>query len=92
MPSCWPIGVIQILSFSRSSLSHAPKLQRWMEAMKQDPAVQATMTDTQTFKNFLQLYLKNSPEACDYGLWGVTGHVPAEVSVLLFSVCSEDLV
>ncbi|XP_032047166.1 glutathione S-transferase omega-1 [Aythya fuligula] len=50
------------------SLSHAPKLQRWMEAMKQDPAVQATMTDTQTFKNFLQLYLKNSPEACDYGL------------------------
>lgn len=39
-----------------------------MEAMKEDPAVKATMTDPQTFKDYLQLYLKNSPEACDYGL------------------------
>ncbi|XP_010182196.1 PREDICTED: glutathione S-transferase omega-1 isoform X2 [Mesitornis unicolor] len=52
----------------KDSFSHTPKLQRWMEAMKKDPAVKATMTDPQTFKGFLQLYLKNSPEACDYGL------------------------
>ncbi|XP_014739303.1 PREDICTED: glutathione S-transferase omega-1 [Sturnus vulgaris] len=50
------------------SLNHTPKLQRWVEAMKEDPAVKATITDTQTYKNYLQLYLKNSPEACDYGL------------------------
>ncbi|NWQ60578.1 GSTO1 transferase, partial [Neopipo cinnamomea] len=52
----------------KDALNHAPKLQRWMEAMKEDPAVKATMTDPQTFKNYLQLYLVNSPEACDYGL------------------------
>ncbi|XP_010070772.1 PREDICTED: glutathione S-transferase omega-1, partial [Pterocles gutturalis] len=52
----------------KDSLSHTPKLQRWMEAMKEDPAVKSTMTDPQTFKGYLQLYLKNSPEACDYGL------------------------
>ncbi|NWS95025.1 GSTO1 transferase, partial [Mionectes macconnelli] len=50
------------------ALNHAPKLQRWMEAMKKDPAVKATMTDPQTLKNYFQLYLVNSPEACDYGL------------------------
>uniref|UniRef100_A0A7M4F0X2 Glutathione S-transferase omega n=1 Tax=Crocodylus porosus TaxID=8502 RepID=A0A7M4F0X2_CROPO len=48
--------------------SHTPKLKCWMDAMKQDPAVKATMTDFQTFKGYLQLYVKNSPEACDYGL------------------------
>ncbi|NWZ35428.1 GSTO1 transferase, partial [Brachypodius atriceps] len=52
----------------KEALNHSPKLQRWMEAMKEDPAVKATITDPQTFKNYLQLYLKNSPEACDYGL------------------------
>ncbi|NXC44607.1 GSTO1 transferase, partial [Penelope pileata] len=52
----------------KDSLSHAPKLQRWMEAMREDPAVKATMTDTQTFENYFALYLKNSLEACDYGL------------------------
>ncbi|NXU47570.1 GSTO1 transferase, partial [Turnix velox] len=49
-------------------LNHAPKLQRWMEAMKEDPSVKATMTDPQLFKDFIRLYLKNSPEACDCGL------------------------
>ncbi|XP_057277062.1 glutathione S-transferase omega-1-like [Pezoporus wallicus] len=52
----------------KDSLSHTPKLQRWMEAMKEDPAVKATMTDPQIYKDYLQLYLKNSLEACDYGL------------------------
>lgn len=63
-----------------------------MEAMKEDPAVKATMTDPQVFKDYLQLYLKNSPEACDYGLWGASRHMLAEVSVLLFSVSCGDLV
>ncbi|XP_009067835.1 PREDICTED: glutathione S-transferase omega-1 isoform X2 [Acanthisitta chloris] len=52
----------------KDALNHAPKLQRWMKAMKEDPAVKATMTDPQIYKNYLQLYLVNSPEACDYGL------------------------
>ncbi|XP_054238248.1 glutathione S-transferase omega-1 isoform X2 [Indicator indicator] len=52
----------------KDSLSHTPKLQRWMEAMKEDPPVKATMTDPQIYKGYLQLYVKNSPEACDYGL------------------------
>lgn len=68
MPSRFSICVTQSFPFSYSSLNHTPKLQRWVEAMKEDPAVKATMTDPQTFKNYLQLYLKNSPEACDYGL------------------------
>uniref|UniRef100_A0A8C3ILV9 Glutathione-dependent dehydroascorbate reductase n=1 Tax=Chrysemys picta bellii TaxID=8478 RepID=A0A8C3ILV9_CHRPI len=49
-------------------LQHTPKLRQWVEAMKKDPAVKATMTDVQTFKGFFELYTKNSPEACDYGL------------------------
>ncbi|XP_054132849.1 glutathione S-transferase omega-1 [Melozone crissalis] len=52
----------------KDSLNHTPKLQRWMEAMKEDLAIKATITDPQIYKNYLQLYLKNSPEACDYGL------------------------
>uniref|UniRef100_A0A8C3JFG0 Glutathione S-transferase omega n=1 Tax=Calidris pygmaea TaxID=425635 RepID=A0A8C3JFG0_9CHAR len=58
IPSKFPICITR----------HTPKLQRWMEAMKEDPAVKATMTDPQIFKDYLQLYLKNSVEACDYGL------------------------
>ncbi|NXD09792.1 GSTO1 transferase, partial [Nothocercus nigrocapillus] len=50
------------------SLSHMPNLQRWMGAMREDPAVKATITDLQTYKGYFQLYAKNSPEACDYGL------------------------
>ncbi|XP_030425789.1 glutathione S-transferase omega-1-like isoform X2 [Gopherus evgoodei] len=49
-------------------LQHTPKLRQWVEAMKKDPAVKATMTDTQMLKGFFELYAKNSPEACDYGL------------------------
>ncbi|XP_067393277.1 glutathione S-transferase omega-1 [Emydura macquarii macquarii] len=49
-------------------LQHSPKLRRWVEAMKEDPAVQATMTDSQMLKGFFEQYVKNSPEACDYGL------------------------
>lgn len=79
MPSKFAIYVIQSLSFSCSCLSHTPKLQRWMEAMKEDPAVKATMTDPQIYKDYLQLYLKNSLEACDYGLWGASRHILAEV-------------
>uniref|UniRef100_A0A6J0T7Z8 Glutathione S-transferase omega n=1 Tax=Pogona vitticeps TaxID=103695 RepID=A0A6J0T7Z8_9SAUR len=49
-------------------LEHTPAIKRWVEDMKRDPAVQATITDSQTFKGYLELYLKNSHEACDYGL------------------------
>lgn len=89
MPSEFSICVTQSLPFSCSSLNHTPKLQRWMEAMKEDPAIKATITDPQIYKNYLQLYLKNSPEACDYGLWGASRNVLAEVLVLLFSVAGR---
>uniref|UniRef100_A0A8D0GZI3 Glutathione S-transferase omega n=1 Tax=Sphenodon punctatus TaxID=8508 RepID=A0A8D0GZI3_SPHPU len=49
-------------------LNHTPKIKNWVEAMKQDPSVKATITDTQTFKGYLELYVKNSHDACDYGL------------------------
>nr|XP_056706427.1 glutathione S-transferase omega-1-like [Euleptes europaea] len=49
-------------------LNCAPTLKRWVESMKLDPAVQATITDLQMYKGFLELYMKNSHEACDYGL------------------------
>ncbi|XP_067995528.1 glutathione S-transferase omega-1 [Melanerpes formicivorus] len=52
----------------KDALTHTPKLKRWMEAMKEDPPVKATMTDPQILKEFLRLYLNNSLEACDYGL------------------------
>ncbi|XP_069095541.1 glutathione S-transferase omega-1-like [Pleurodeles waltl] len=45
-----------------------PKLNAWIETMKQDPAVQATITDTKTLKTFLELYFSGSPDAEDYGL------------------------
>ncbi|XP_013013871.1 glutathione S-transferase omega-1 [Cavia porcellus] len=45
-----------------------PKLKLWMAAMKTDPAVKALLMDVKHYKNFLKLYLQNSPEACDSGL------------------------
>uniref|UniRef100_A0ACB8F9V2 Glutathione S-transferase omega-1 n=1 Tax=Sphaerodactylus townsendi TaxID=933632 RepID=A0ACB8F9V2_9SAUR len=48
-------------------LNHTPALKCWGELMKLDPAVKATITDPQIYKGFFELYLKNSPEACDYG-------------------------
>lgn len=54
--------------FLCSCLDHTPELKHWVEAMRLDPAVKATVNDAQTYKGFLELYLKNSHEACDYGL------------------------
>ncbi|XP_005403840.1 PREDICTED: glutathione S-transferase omega-1 [Chinchilla lanigera] len=48
--------------------AQTPKLQLWMAAMKQDPAVKALFMDVKHFQNFLKLYFQNSPEACDCGL------------------------
>ncbi|KAL8187386.1 UNVERIFIED_CONTAM: Glutathione S-transferase omega-1 [Gekko kuhli] len=49
-------------------LNHTPTLKHWVESMQLDPAVKATITDSQTYKGYLELYVKNSPEACDYRL------------------------
>ncbi|KAM3834260.1 glutathione S-transferase omega-1-like [Vipera latastei] len=49
-------------------LDHTPGLKCWIDMMKLDPAVKATITDPQIFKGFLELYFNNSIEACDYGL------------------------
>ncbi|XP_069317171.1 glutathione S-transferase omega-1 isoform X2 [Eulemur rufifrons] len=49
-------------------VDHTPKLKLWMAAMREDPAVSALLLDVKTLKGFIDLYLQNSPEACDYGL------------------------
>ena len=50
-------------------VDHTPALKLWMAAMKKDPTVSSLLTDVKTFQGFFNLYLQNSPEACDYGLW-----------------------
>ena len=40
-----------------------------MASMKKDPTVSSLPTDVKTFQGFFNLYMQNSPEACDYGLW-----------------------
>ncbi|XP_054437444.1 glutathione S-transferase omega-1 [Pteronotus mesoamericanus] len=49
-------------------VDHTPKLKLWMAAMRKDPTASALLTDTKTLQGFLNLYMQNSPEACDYGL------------------------
>ncbi|XP_004680517.1 PREDICTED: glutathione S-transferase omega-1 [Condylura cristata] len=49
-------------------VDHTPKLKLWMAAMREDPAVSALFIDAKALRGFLDLYLKDSPEACDYGL------------------------
>ncbi|XP_054291925.1 glutathione S-transferase omega-1 isoform X1 [Pongo pygmaeus] len=49
-------------------VGHTPKLKLWMAAMKEDPTVSALLTSEKDWQGFLELYLQNSPEACDYGL------------------------
>ena len=57
-----------ILSISHRCVEHTPKLKLWVAAMRKDPTVSALLTDVKTFQGFLNLYLQNSLEACDYGL------------------------
>ncbi|KAM6184717.1 glutathione S-transferase omega-1 isoform 2-T2 [Rhynchocyon petersi] len=47
---------------------HTPKIQLWMAAMREDPAVSALHIDVNNVRGFLELYMQNSTEACDYGL------------------------
>ncbi|KAL2769302.1 glutathione S-transferase omega-1 isoform 1 [Daubentonia madagascariensis] len=49
-------------------VDHTPKLKLWMAAMRKDPTVSAVLIDVKAHKGFIDLYLQNSPEACDYGL------------------------
>ncbi|KAL4695603.1 hypothetical protein H8959_000698 [Pygathrix nigripes] len=49
-------------------VDHTPKLKLWMAAMKEDPTVSALLTSEKDWQSFLELYLQNCPEACDYGL------------------------
>ncbi|KAL4844225.1 hypothetical protein H8958_008566 [Nasalis larvatus] len=49
-------------------VDHTPKLKLWMAAMKEDPTVSALLTSEKDWQGFLELYLQNCPEACDYGL------------------------
>jgi hypothetical protein len=57
------------LSSSYRCVSHTPKLKQWMTAMREDPAVSAFFLDAKSYQGFFRLYLQNSHEACDYGLW-----------------------
>ncbi|XP_068954997.1 glutathione S-transferase omega-1 [Petaurus breviceps papuanus] len=49
-------------------VDHTSKLKLWIAAMKKDPTVTALLMEEQTLQNFMDLYIQNSPEACDYGL------------------------
>ncbi|XP_069467848.1 glutathione S-transferase omega-1-like [Ambystoma mexicanum] len=50
-------------------LKDTPKITCWIELMKDDPAVQATITDPKTMKAFFELHgSDNSPDVEDYGL------------------------
>ncbi|TEA38356.1 hypothetical protein DBR06_SOUSAS110224 [Sousa chinensis] len=49
-------------------VNHTPNLKIWMEAMMKDPAVSSLFIDPKAFRGFLDLYLQNNLEACDYGL------------------------
>ncbi|XP_053439154.1 glutathione S-transferase omega-1 [Nycticebus coucang] len=44
------------------------KLRLWMAAMKEDPTASALFIDVKSYQGFIDLYLQNSTEACDYGL------------------------
>lgn len=57
-----------ILSISRRYVDHTPNLKLWMASMKNDPIVSSLPTDVKTLRGFFNLYLQNSPGACDYGL------------------------
>lgn len=49
-------------------IAHTPKLKLWMAAMQEDPVASSHFIDAKTFRDYLSLYLQDSPEACDYGL------------------------
>lgn len=49
-------------------ISHTPKLKLWMAAMQKDPVASSHFIDAKTYRDYLSLYLQDSPEACDYGL------------------------
>ena len=49
-------------------VDHTPKLQLCMAAMREDPTVSAILIDVKIFHGFLNLYLQNSLQACDFGL------------------------
>ncbi|XP_021047514.1 glutathione S-transferase omega-1 [Mus pahari] len=49
-------------------LANTPKLKLWMAAMQEDPVASSHIIDAKTYRNYLHLYLQDSPEACDYGL------------------------
>ena len=57
-----------IVSISHRCVDHTPTLKLWMAAMKKDPTASSLLTDVKTFQGFFNLYLQDSPEACDYGL------------------------
>lgn len=59
-----------ILPSFRSCVDHTPKLKLWIAAMKKDPVAGPLFLNPNDHQHFMELYLKNSHEACDYGLWG----------------------
>ncbi|XP_016298391.1 glutathione S-transferase omega-1-like [Sinocyclocheilus anshuiensis] len=50
-----------------SCLEGTPQLKKWTEHMLEDPAVQATMFSTDTYKVFYKSYMEGTPDY-DYGL------------------------
>ncbi|XP_008588229.1 PREDICTED: glutathione S-transferase omega-1 [Galeopterus variegatus] len=64
----WPwFERLEVLELNEC-VDHTPKLKLWMAAMRKDPTVSGHLIDVKTHQGFFDLYLQNSPEACDYGL------------------------
>lgn len=64
----WPwFERLEVVSLNKC-LEHTHNLKSWVERMKEDPAVKATMSDLETYKGFYKLYLEGNPDAYDYGL------------------------
>lgn len=41
----------------------------WIAAAQEDPIVASHLADAETYSDFLSLYLQDSPEARNHGLW-----------------------
>ncbi|MGH0185919.1 UNVERIFIED_CONTAM: hypothetical protein FKN15_037233 [Acipenser sinensis] len=64
----WPwFERLEVVSLNKC-LEHTHNLKSWVERMKEDPAVKATMSDLETYRGFYKLCLEGKPDAYDCGL------------------------
>jgi len=64
----WFLWFTALMLSSHRCIDHTPKLKLWMATMQEDPVASSHFIDAKTYRDYLSLYLQDSPEACDYGL------------------------